>query len=79
MEIDIGNVIYIIFIAIIFLLNIFTKSKKKRQQGGQNQQDPNTVGPPPVSQRGKSFEELLEEFTGGETVVVETPKANSHT
>lgn len=74
MEIDIGNLIYIIFVAVILLLNLFTKSKKKQGQERGRSEDPTTLGPPP--QKGKSFEELLEEFTGGRTepVIETTPK-----
>lgn len=63
MEFDIGNLVYILFVVVIFILNMFSKAKKKRQQNLPKAEDPSTVGPPPTS-KGKSFEELLEEFTG---------------
>lgn len=66
MEFDIGNLVYIAFLVIIFLVNIFTKAKKKRQQNAPNRQDSTTLGPPPTA-TGKSFEELLEEFTGNKS------------
>lgn len=63
MDFDIGNLVYILFLAVIFILNLFTKSKKKRQQqGADGQRDRRAQTPPPA--KGKSFEELLEEFTG---------------
>lgn len=63
MEFDIGNLVYILFLVIVFALNLFSKAKKKREQNRPGQEGSTTVGPPPVS-KGKSFEELLEEFTG---------------
>ncbi len=62
MEFDIGNLVYILFVAVIFILNLFTKAKKKRGQNIPRAEDPTTLGPPPT--KGKTFEELLEEFTG---------------
>ncbi|MCE7995077.1 MAG: hypothetical protein HEP71_24070 [Roseivirga sp.] len=63
MEFDIGNLVYILFLVIVFVLNLFSKAKKKREQNRPGQEGSTTVGPPPIS-KGKSFEELLEEFTG---------------
>lgn len=63
MEFDIGNLVYILFLAVIFILNLFSKAKKKRQQNTPPANDNTTLGPPPTA-KGKSFEELLEEFTG---------------
>lgn len=63
MEFDIGNLVYILFLVIVFVLNLFGKAKKKRRQNEPRQEGSTTVGPPPIS-KGKSFEELLEEFTG---------------
>jgi len=62
MEIDIGNLVYIAFVVLIIIVNLFTKSKKKRPGQGPEDDNPETVGPTPGSQR-KTFEELLEEFT----------------
>lgn len=62
MEFDIGNLVYILFVVVIFILNLFSKAKKKRGQNIPGADDPTTVGPPPT--KGKTFEELLEEFTG---------------
>lgn len=63
MEFDIGNLVYIAFVVVIFLLNLFTKAKKKRQQNASSREGNATPAPPPTA-RGKSFEDLLEEFTG---------------
>ena len=66
MEFDIGNLIYILFVLVLFIVNLFTKAKKKQQQqGGSPDNDPSTLGPPPS--KGKSFEELLAEFTSGQS------------
>ena len=70
---DIGNLIYILFVLVLFIVNLFTKSKKKQQQKRGRADDPTTVGPPPS--RGKTFEELLEEFTGGQTTTPEPTPA----
>ena len=75
MDFDIGNLIYIIFVIVIFIVNLFTQSKKKanqRKQPRPRQQDSTTVGPPPVSKRS-TFEELLEEFTGNQPTPEPTP------
>ena len=65
---DIGNLIYILFVLVLFIVNVFTKKKKQQQKRGRAD-DPTTVGPPPS--KGKTFEELLEEFTGGQTTTPE--------
>ncbi len=63
MEFDIGNLVYIIFLVVIFILNLFSKAKKKRRENMPRTEEPATRSPRPTP-KGKSFEELLEEFTG---------------
>ena len=62
MDIDIGNLVYIVFVAIIIIVNLFTKGKKKQGGPGTPNAPQETKGPAPIDSR-KSFEELLEEFT----------------
>ena len=56
MEIDIGNLLYIAFVALILIANAFKKKKKTERRRHQN------PGPVLADPR-KSFEELLQEFT----------------
>lgn len=63
MEFDIGNLVYIIFLVVIFVLNLFSKAKKKKRENMPRAEDPTAPVPRPTP-KGKSFEELLEEFTG---------------
>lgn len=59
MEIDIGNLLYIAFVALILIANVFKKKKKTEKRRSRN---PGRVGPVLADPR-KSFEELLQEFT----------------
>ena len=61
MEIDIGNLLYIAFVVIILIANVFKKKKKTERPKPQNR-NPETIGPVLADPR-KSFEELLQEFT----------------
>ena len=59
MEIDIGNLLYIAFVALILIANAFKKKKKTERR---RSRDSERVGPVLADPR-KSFEELLQEFT----------------
>ena len=59
MEIDIGNLLYIAFVALILIANAFKKKKKTERRRPRNSE---RVGPVLADPR-KSFEELLQEFT----------------
>ena len=74
MEIDIGNLVYIVFVAIIILVNLFTKKKKPGQIGQppSTQQEAEEEGPIRRDAR-KTFEELLQEFTNPEPEATSTP------
>lgn len=73
MDFDIGNLVYIVFLVIVFILNLVSKAKKKqkREQEGNPSQRSETASPP--VNRGKSFDELLEEFTGNDSKPVPVP------
>lgn len=60
MDIDLGNLVYIIFVVIIIVVNLFTKAKKNAQRPKPTNNEAPTEGR--IDPR-KSFEELLEEFT----------------
>lgn len=74
MEIDIGNLVYIVFVAIIILVNLFTKKKKPGQIGQPppNNQEEENEGPVRRDAR-KTFEELLEEFTNPQPAAAPAP------
>ena len=59
MEIDIGNLLYIAFLALILIANASKKKKKTERRRPRNSE---RVGPVLADPR-KSFEELLQEFT----------------
>ena len=59
MEIDIGNLLYVAFVALILIANAFKKKKKTERRRPRNSE---RVGPVLADPR-KSFEELLQEFT----------------
>ena len=64
-EFNIGTLVYLAFALVAFIVNQINKSKKKQKQqrtGGFPEQ---SIGDtPPSNNKGKTFEELLEEFTG---------------
>jgi len=74
MEVDNTTILYIVFAIIYFVFTNFIKKKK----GTQNQPTSDrpedateTLGPPPG--RRSTFEELLEEFTTGQSTPQEAP------
>lgn len=75
MDFDFSTALYLILGIIYF---VFSGLKKKGKQGTNppkrgKYSDPETVGPPPTSQR-PTFEELLEEFTGQKTIQQPEPE-----
>lgn len=71
MEIDIGNLLYIAFVALILIANAFKKKKKTERRRPRN---PERVGPVLADPR-KSFEELLQEFTNPQQPAPPPPPA----
>lgn len=61
MDIDVGTLVYIVLGIIYFIVQAGSKNKKKRQ--ARSDQSP-AQGQPRKPDRGATFEELLEEFTG---------------
>ena len=71
MEIDIGNLLYIAFVALILIANAFKKKKKTERRRPRNSE---RVGPVLADPR-KSFEELFQEFTNPPQMASPPPPA----
>lgn len=75
MDFDYTTILYVILGIIYFIFTGVNKNKKKAQGRAAKNPQPGTetLGPPPVSRR-PTFEELLEEFTGGEKTIIPEPE-----